>query len=77
MSSRQEAIEAERTLVVALGSPEHYRFFIPEWEPVDSLVGLHWFRCRLWEGFDVAYEIDAQLKHVYFKCWEFVESVSP
>ena len=77
MASRQETIDAQSVLMAALGLPQHYRFFIPEWEPVDSQVGLHWFKCRLWEGFDVTYEIDAELKHVYFKCSEFVEDAFP
>lgn len=49
MATKEEAAEAEQLLIRKLIAPEDYIFCIPDWDPVDSLLGLQWYRSRLWD----------------------------
>lgn len=74
MATREEAEKLLSALRVELqGHDVDYQFCIPGWAPETSVMGFHWMRSQLWEGFKVAYKIDHQAKLVHFKFWEFDE----
>ncbi|WP_417863049.1 hypothetical protein [Vreelandella venusta] len=73
MASKEEAQNFIDEFTAKIREPKEFTFHIPGWKPVDSKQGLWWITSQLWEGFNVAYQIDSERKQVYLKFWEFGE----
>ena len=46
---------------------------IPDWDPVDLDVGLHWLQSSVYEGYYVDYKVykENDSATVWFKVWEY------
>ncbi len=78
MATRDETENFLARLKQELGEQEFdFSFHIPGWTPVDAAMGMQWVKSQLWEGFFVAYHVDASKQLVVLKTWELGEIEPP
>jgi hypothetical protein len=71
----QRWLELESELRKSLAGVNQISCHVPGWEPVDLEMGLRWLQSSIYEGYYVAYRIDASDNSatVRLKSWEYGE----